>query len=52
MSLYASDLNTSASNIMKMTAGTYQKLSNASALVSPVLPMNIKALGSVLGSIF
>jgi len=52
MGLYASDLNTSASNIMKMTAGTYQKLSNASALVSPVLPMNIKALGSVLGSIF
>ena len=52
MGLYASDLNTSASNIMKMTAGSYQKLSNASALVSPVLPMNIKALGSVLGSIF
>jgi hypothetical protein len=51
MGLYASDLNTSASNIMKMTAGTYQKLSNASALVSPVLSMNIKALGSVLGSI-
>jgi hypothetical protein len=52
MGLYASDLNTSASNIMKMTAGTYQKLSNASALVSPVLSINKTALGSVLGSIF
>ena len=47
MSLYASDLNTSASNIMKMTAGSYQKLSNASALVSPVFPVNKRALGSV-----
>ena len=52
MGLYASDLNTSASNIMKMTAGSYQKLSNASALVSPVLSINKTALGSVLGSIF
>jgi hypothetical protein len=32
---------------MKMTAGSYQKLSNASALKSPVLPMNKRALGSV-----
>lgn len=47
MGLYASDLNTSATNIMKMTAGSYQKLSNASALKSPVLPMNKRALGSV-----
>ena len=47
MGLYASDLNTSASNIMKMTAGSYQKLSNASALVSPVFPVNKRALGSV-----
>lgn len=47
MGLYASDLNTSASNIMKMTAGSYQKLSNASVLKSPVLPMNKRALGSV-----
>lgn len=47
LGLYASDLNTSASNIMKMTAGSYQKLSNASALKSPVLPMNKRALGSV-----
>lgn len=47
MGLYASDLNTSASNIMKMTAGSYQKLSNASALVSPVFSVNKRALGSV-----
>jgi hypothetical protein len=47
MGLYASDLNTSASNIMKMTAGSYQKLSNASALVSPVFPVNKKALDKV-----
>ena len=48
MSLYASDLNTSASNIMKMTAGSYQKLSNASALVSPVFSsINKTALGKV-----
>jgi hypothetical protein len=48
MGLYASDLNTSASNIMKMTAGCYQKLSNASALKSPVLQgINERALGSV-----
>ena len=40
MSLYASDLNTSASNIMKMTAGSYQKLSNASVIKSPVLTVN------------
>ena len=47
LGLYASDLNTSASNIMKMTAGSYQKLSNASALVSPVFSVNKRALGSV-----
>jgi hypothetical protein len=47
MGLYASDLNTSAKNIMKMTAGSFQKLSSASALVSPVLPVNQRALGSV-----
>jgi hypothetical protein len=47
LGLYASDLNTSASNIMKMTAGSYQKLSNASALVSPIFPVNKRALGSV-----
>jgi hypothetical protein len=53
MGLYASDLNTSASNIMKMTAGSYQKLSNASVIKSPVLPMNKRALGSIKpGSIF
>jgi hypothetical protein len=47
MGLYASDLNTSATNIMKMTAGSYQKLSNASALKSPILSVNERALGSV-----
>jgi hypothetical protein len=47
MGLYASDLNTSASNIMKMTAGSYQKLSNASALVSPVFRVNKPALDEV-----
>ncbi len=47
MSLYASDLNTSAENIMKMTAGHFQKLSSASALKSPSYPLNERALGSV-----
>ena len=47
LSLYSSEINTSAKNIMKMTAGSFQKLSNASALKSPVLPVNTRALGSV-----
>lgn len=47
MGLYASDLNTSASNIMKMTAGSYQKLSNASALKRPVLSVNQKIVKTV-----
>lgn len=49
MGLYASDLNTSASNIMKMTAGSYQKLSNASALKGPVLSVNQKIVKTVQG---
>jgi hypothetical protein len=47
MSIYASEINTSAKNIMKMTAGSFQKLSSASALKSPGLPVNQRALGSV-----
>jgi hypothetical protein len=47
MSLYASEINTSAKNIMKMTAGSFQKLSSSSALKSPVFPVNKRALGSV-----
>jgi len=47
MGIYASDLNTSATNIMKMTAGCYQKLSNASALKSPVLLMNPRSVKTV-----
>lgn len=47
LGLYASDLNTSAKNIMKMTAGSFQKLSSASALRNPVLPVNTRALGSI-----
>lgn len=41
------ELNTTAKNIMKMTAGSFQKLTSASALISPVLPVNVRALGSV-----
>lgn len=53
MGLYASDLNTSAKNIMKMTAGHFQKLSSASAIKSPVLPVSNKALASIKpGSVF
>ena len=35
------ELNTTAKNIMKMTAGSYQKLSSASALKSPGLAANL-----------
>lgn len=34
------ELNTTAKNIMKMTAGSYQKLSSASALKPPKFPIN------------
>lgn len=34
------ELNTTAKNIMKMTAGSYQKLSSASALKPPKFPLN------------
>lgn len=47
LGLYASDLNTSAENIMKMTAGSFQKLSSSSALKNTPLPVNKRALGSV-----
>jgi hypothetical protein len=40
-------MNISAKNIMKMTAGSFQKLSSASALKPPTLPVNQRALGSV-----
>jgi hypothetical protein len=53
MGLYASDINTSAKNIMKMTAGSFQRLSSSSALKSPVLPVNSRALESIVpGSTF
>lgn len=48
MSLFSDgELNTTAKNIMKMTAGAFQKLSTASALKPPVLSINPRALGSV-----
>lgn len=48
MSLFSDgELNTTAKNIMKMTAGSFQKLSTASALKPPVLTINPRALGSV-----
>jgi hypothetical protein len=47
MSIYASDLNTSAKNIMKMTAGSFQKLSHSSTLKSPVFPVDNRALGTI-----
>lgn len=47
LGLYASDLNTTAKNIMKMTAGSYQKLSSASSLLSPALPVNQNTLSLV-----
>jgi hypothetical protein len=48
MSLFSDgELNTTAKNIMKMTAGSFQKLSAASALKSPAFPVNQRALGSV-----
>lgn len=37
------ELNTTAKNIMKMTAGSFQKLSSASALKSPGLSANLNA---------
>lgn len=49
MSLFSDgELNTTAKNIMKMTAGSFQKLSSASALKPPELSINPRALGSVL----
>lgn len=48
MSLFSDgELNTTAKNIMKMTAGAFQKLSTASSLKPPVLSINPRALGSV-----
>ncbi len=48
MSLFSDgELNTTAKNIMKMTAGSFQKLSAASALKPPALSINPRALGSV-----
>ena len=47
MSIYASEINTSAKNIMKMTAGSFQKLSASSAAKPPVFSVNKRALGSV-----
>ena len=48
MSLFSDgELNTTAKNIMKMTAGSFQKLSASSALKSPSLSINSRALGSV-----
>lgn len=41
------ELNTTAKNIMKMTAGSYQKLSSASSLKKPGFPVNQRSLGSV-----
>lgn len=48
MSLVSSgELNTTATNIMKMTAGSFQKLSSASALKKPGHTVNQRALSSV-----
>jgi hypothetical protein len=48
MSLFSDgELNTTAKNIMKMTAGSFQKLSSASVLKPPVLSVNSRALRSV-----
>jgi hypothetical protein len=48
MSLFSDgELNTTAKNIMKMTAGAFQKLSTSSSLKPPVLSINPRALGSV-----
>ena len=48
MSLFCDgEINTTAKCIMKMTAGSFQKLSSASALKSPSFPVNKRALGSV-----
>lgn len=55
LSLYGSDITTSAINIMKLTAGSFEKLSNASALKKPKLPVNknsVKAVSSSVASIF
>ncbi len=49
MSLYASDLNTTAQNIMKMAAGSFQKLSSSSALLGITLPVSQKLITSFLG---
>lgn len=48
MSLFSDgEINTTAKNIMKMTAGSFQKMSSASVLKSPVLSVNVRSLGSV-----
>jgi hypothetical protein len=48
MSLVSSgELNTTATNIMKMTAGSFQKLSSASALKKPGYSVNQRSLSSV-----
>lgn len=48
MSLFSDgEINTTAKSIMKMTAGSFQKLSSASALKSPSFPVNKRALASV-----
>jgi hypothetical protein len=41
------ELNTTAENIMKMTAGSFQKLSAASALKRPGFPVNRRGLSIV-----
>lgn len=41
------ELNTTAENIMKMTAGSFQKLSAASALKRPSFPVNRRGLAIV-----
>jgi hypothetical protein len=50
MSLYASDLNTTAQNIMKMAAGSFQKLSSSSSLLGITLPVSQKLITSFLGA--
>jgi hypothetical protein len=37
------EINTTAKNIMKMTAGSFQKLSSASSFIPPTIPVNSRA---------